>query len=313
MNLLKGIVENNSYKGRMTMSLAKYEIFSTVVEEGSLSRAADKLSLSQSAVSHAITGLEREWGFRLLSRGKSGIRLTQNGEQVLKIVREILRWNEQLSQEISKINGIEGGTVRIGTFTSVSVHWLPDILKSFHENYPNIDVKLVEGDYSAIEEWVVSGAIDFGFVSLPTAYSLESIPLTKDRMQCLLPSGHPLANLRSISPLMLKDEQFIVSKKGSDNDVNRIFKETGLKPKIRFELGDDQAIISMVANGLGVSILPELVLYQVPDNIRVIPIEGDFYRTIGLTAVSVATISPAAKKMIHYIRQAVENPDSPTK
>jgi len=287
------------------MSLAKYEIFSTVVEEGSLSRAADQLNLSQSAVSHALSGLEREWGFTILSRGRAGIQLTQNGEQVLKIVREILRWDEQLSQEVSKINGIEGGTVRLGTFTSVSVHWLPDILKSFHERYPNIKVKLIEGDYMEIEEWVMTGAIDFGFVSLPTAVSLESIPLTKDRMQCLLPSEHPLANLRSISPLMLKDEHFIVSKKGSDNDVNRIFKETGLKPNIRFELGDDQAIISMVANGLGVSILPELVLYQLPENIRVIPIEGDFYRTIGLTTVSLETISPAAKKLMDTIQQAI--------
>lgn len=307
MNLLKAEYEKNSSKGRMTMSLAKYEIFSTVVEEGSLSRAAEKLNLSQSAVSHAITGLEREWGFLLLSRGRSGIKLTQNGEHVLLIVREILKWDEQLSQEISKINGIEGGTVRIGTFTSVSVHWLPEILKAFNEQYPNIEVKLIEGDYIEIEHWVSTGAIDFGFVSLPTAQSLESIPLTKDRMQCLLPSEHPFANEKSISPILLKDEDFIVSKKGSDNDVNRVFMKTGLKPKIKFELGDDQAIISMVANGLGVSILPELILYKVPENIRIIPVEGEFYRTIGLTTVSLKTISPAAKKMMDYIKQAVEN------
>lgn len=294
------------------MSLAKYEIFSTVVESGSLSRAAEKLNLSQSAVSHAIAGLEREWGFLLLSRGRSGIHLTQNGKHVLPIVREVLKWNEQLSQEISKINGIEGGTVRIGTFTSVSVRWLPDILKSFNQQYPNIEVKLIEGDYIEIEHWVATGAIDFGFLSLPTSQSLESIPLTKDRMHCLLPSTHPFANKKSISPLLLKDEDFIVSKKGSDNDVNRVFKKTGLKPKVKFELGDDQAIISMVANGLGVSILPELVLYRVPDNLRVIPIEGEFYRTIGLTTVSLETISPAAKKMINHIKRAVENPDPTT-
>ena len=112
------------------LSLAKFEIFSTVVELGSLTKAGETLGLTQSAVSHAIASLESEWGFSILNRGRSGIHLTSNGERVLKYIREILKWNEEMVQEIANINGLEIGTVRIGTISSVSIHWLPEIMKN---------------------------------------------------------------------------------------------------------------------------------------------------------------------------------------
>lgn len=93
-----------------------------VVELGSLTKAADALGFTQSGVSHAISSLEEELGFTLLLRGRSGVRLTPNGEQLLKPIREMLNWNEQLKQVAASIHGLETGTVRIGTFTSVSVH-----------------------------------------------------------------------------------------------------------------------------------------------------------------------------------------------
>src|SRR6478752_6726153 len=156
-------------KGVMKLSLAKFEIFSTVVELGSLTKAGEILGLTQSAVSHAIASLESEWGFSLLNRGRSGINLTSNGEHVLKYIREILKWNEEMLQEIANINGLEIGTVRIGTFSSVSIQWLPEIMKSFNEYHPSIEIKLLEGDYDDIEHWISTGIVDFGFVSLPTS------------------------------------------------------------------------------------------------------------------------------------------------
>ena len=120
-------------KGMIKLSLAKLEIFNTVVELGGLTKAGEALGLTQSAVSHAIASLESEWGFSILNRGRSGIKLTSNGEHVLKYIREMLKWNEEMHQEIANINGLEIGTVRIGTFSSVSAQWLPEILKNFNE------------------------------------------------------------------------------------------------------------------------------------------------------------------------------------
>jgi len=286
----------------MRMSLAKFEIFNTVVELGSLTEASVKLGLTQSAVSHAISSLETEWGFSILSRGRSGIHLTSNGEEVLQFVREILKWNEKMVQHIGKMNGMEVGTVRIGTFTSVSVQWLPSILNLFNELHPAIEIKLLEGDYEAIEPWVVSGAVDFGFMSLPSMKAFDEIPLKQDRMLCIVSDQHPLAAQEVVRFEQLKNEKFIMPKKSADHDVRRILKENGVVPQIQYELVDDQAIVSMVQHGMGISILPELVLFRVPENVRMIPLEGEYVRSIGLVSTSFKTISPAAKKMIRAIQ-----------
>lgn len=288
--------------GGSEMSIAKFEILKAVVELGSLTKAADVLGLTQSAVSHAIASLESQWGFSLLTRGRSGICLTSNGERVLKYIREILKWNEQLIQDIGAINGIEVGTVRIGTLSSVCIQWLPEIMKQFNKNYPTIEVKLLEGDYDDIKHWILNGDVDFGFVSLPTSESLEIISLKKDRILCILPAKHPLNKQNMIRFEQIKDETFIMPRISCDNDVRRILKENDIIPNIRYELADDQAIISMVQNGMGISILPEMVLHRVPDDVAIVSLEGENYRTIGIAATSFKNISPAGKKFIVCIK-----------
>lgn len=284
------------------MSLAKFEIFSTIVELGSFARAGEKLGLTQSAISHAIASLEAEWGFTILNRGRSGIHLTSNGEYVLKYINEILKLNSNMLQEIANIKGLSIGEVRIGTFSSVSSQWLPEILKTFNDSYPSIEIKLFEGNYDDIEHWILSGMVDFGFVSLPTSHPFDVMPLKKDRMVCILEAQHSLAHQKKVSLEEIKEEPLIMSKKGSDNDLRRLLKEHNIVPNIKFELADDQAIFSMVQHGMGVCILPEMVLYRVPENVCILNLEQDTYRTIGIAALSLTTLAPATKKFIEYLK-----------
>lgn len=284
------------------MTLAKFEIFRSVVELGSLSKAAEALNLTQSAVSHTIASLESDFGFTLLTRGRSGISLTSNGERILLYIREILKWNEQMIQEAAKINGLETGIVRIGTFPSVSVQWLPTIIKQFSEIYPSIDIRLFEGDYNQINNWILDGTIDFGFLSLPTANTFDIIPLKRDKLLCLLPDSHPLCRQKVILFSQIENEPFIMPKSNIDNDVRRIFKAYKVKPKIQYEISEDQAIISMVQNNLGISILPEMILYRIPDTVRIVELEGNHYRSIGIAATLFKKISPGAKKFIDFIQ-----------
>ncbi|MGG3467630.1 LysR family transcriptional regulator [Neobacillus pocheonensis] len=290
------------------MSLAKFEVFSTVVELGSLTEASVKLGLTQSAVSHAIASLESEWGFSILSRGRNGIHLTSNGELVLQYIREVLKWNEQLVQQIAGINGLEVGTVRIGTFSSVTIQWLPEFMSHFNESHPSIEVKLLEGDYDEIEHWISSGAVDFGFLSLPTLKSFEVIPLKKDKIVTIVPDSHHLAHLSEVCFEQIKDELFIMPKISCDNDVRRILKENNVTATIKYELEDDQAIISMVQNGMGISILPEMVVNRVPKSVRILGLEGDHYRSIGIAATSFKNMSPAARKFVKYIQSCFKAP-----
>jgi DNA-binding transcriptional LysR family regulator len=289
------------------MSLVKYEIFSTVVELGSLTKAADTLGLTQSGVSHAIGSLEKEFGFSLLNRSRSGIMLTVNGERVLKPMREMLAWQEQLQQEIAAIKGLQAGTVRLGTFTSVSVHWLPQMIKDFHRDYPGIDIKLVEGDYREIEDGITDGSMDLGFLSLPSRAGLDTLALKKDRMLCILPADHRLAKQPFLSLQQLEGEDFIIPKEGSDYDVRRILEEVIHRPRIKYETTDDYAIIAMVEHGLGISILPELVLQGRNHHFAAVELEDGRYRTLAIAASSFKLLSPAARRFLEYIKRFIES------
>lgn len=284
------------------MSLAKFEIFNTVVELGSLTEASLKLGLTQSAISHALSSLETEWGFSILARGRSGVQLTSNGELILPYIREMLNLNEQMIQQVASINGLEAGVVRVGTFSSVSIQWLPKIMNDFQEHYPSIELKLLEGNYDEITQWILSGEVDFGFLSLPALKSLEVIPLRKDPMLCILPAKHPLAYLNEIDFEQIKTEEMIMPRAGCDSDIRRIFRENNAVPNIKFELTDDQAIFSMVRNGFGISILPEMALYRLPDDIHIASLKSVFVRSIAVAAVSFKNHPPATKKFIEYIQ-----------
>ena len=216
------------------LSIFKFKVFCTIVDAGSMTKAADLLKLSQSGVSHALASLETEFGFPLLTRDRSGIALTSNGVRVLAYVREILHYNERLTHEVAAINGLDVGKVRIGTFTSVSTQWLPEIITRFHSRFPAIDIELLDGNYDEIEDWITNGAVDFGFVSLPTVKLYETMPLKKDSLLCILPDQHPLGHKESISFADIKDEPFIATKWGSYDEIKRILAERSVKLKIKY-------------------------------------------------------------------------------
>ncbi|OUS76995.1 LysR family transcriptional regulator [Paenibacillus sp. MY03] len=282
------------------MSIVKYEIFRKVVEVGSLTSAAESLGLTQSAVSHAIASLEDEFGFLLLVRNRMGVRLTVNGERILKHVHEILSGNEHLKQEVAAINGLEVGTIRIGTFSSVAIHWLPGMMKQFLNDHPSIDIKLVQGNYHEIEVWIKNGEIDFGFLSLPSTESFETIPLEKDRMLCIVSREHPLSQQSCIRYDQIEKEMFIMPTYGCDQDVRRILQLHSCKPHVQFQAGNDHAIIAMVENGLGISIISEMIIKGWTHNVMPIELEDGLYRMLGIAIPSLRNASPATRKFIDH-------------
>ncbi|HWR40534.1 MAG TPA: LysR family transcriptional regulator [Patescibacteria group bacterium] len=289
------------------MAILKYRVFHAVVEAGSLTKAAETLNMTQSGVSHVLSGLESEMGFSLLIRGRSGVSLTSNGERMLKCIRDTLRSEDRLREEVAAIKGLERGQVRIGTFTSVSAQWLPGMIKEFQLCHPALDIRLAEGDYDEIGRWIINGSVDFGFLSLPAPPSLETIPLVKDEMLCILPMGHPLQDQRKISFEQIKEEFFIMPKWGSDDDLRRILHENNVSPKIKYEVTEDQAIIAMVKNGLGISILPAMVLFGNDHGIRALKLEKPACRTIGVACPSLKKASPAARKFLDCVPVWLKN------
>ena len=175
------------------MSLYSYQIFETVVQQGSFAKAADLLYLTPSAISHIISKMETDLGVQLFVRGKTGVRLTANGEQIYPYIEEVLRSSEKLSQKVAQIHGLESGVVRIGTFNSVTVQWLPPIIHAYHKAHPNIEISVQQGGYEDVITWLNNDAVDLGFTSETVLNDLklknaEVTPLYQDRMVCVVPT-----------------------------------------------------------------------------------------------------------------------------
>ena len=282
----------------------KYLILASTVDSGSLTRAADELGCTQSAVSHSIASLESELGFPLIVRNRGGVKLTDEGERIMPAIREILRGEELLSQTASSIRGLDSGTVRIGAFTSVAVHWLPPILKKFQSDYPNVDFKLLNGDYHDVDEWLRNGSIDIGFINLPTDLECECIALMEDRLLAIVPKDSRFASYPKFPLIECETEPFISLLESSDHDARRALDAAGVKPNVRFYTKDDYAVIAMVEQGLGISIMPELLLKDRHDDLLILPIQPEAKRIIGL---AIASNGPATRKFADYVVDFVKS------
>lgn len=292
------------------MTLAKYQALLSVVEQGSFTRAAEELECTQSAVSHSIDSLERELGFALIRRNRAGVRLTGEGERLMPAVRNLLNSAEQLNQTVSDIRGLNEGTVRIGAFTSVAVHWLPGVLKAFQADFPRVEFMLKNGDYYDVEQWLLDGSIDVGFVNVPCALNCECIPLMEDRLLAVLPLGSRFESYPRFPLTECENEPFISLLESSDQDSRRALEAAGVKPNVRFYTKDDYAIIAMVENGLGMSIMPELLLKGRTDRVRVLPTIPEAKRTIGLAIAAGDRAGPATRRFADYVVRFVTEESS---
>ena len=288
------------------MNIAKYQALVTAVEEGSLTIAAEKLGCTQSAVSHSIAGLEEELGFALITRNRSGVRLTPEGERLMPSVRNLLSSAEQLRQTASSIRGLDSGTVRIGSFTSVAVHWLPAILKHFQQDYPKVEIKLLNGDYNDVDRWIRDGSVDIGFITVPSELECKTVALMEDRLLAILPEDSRFSNYPKFPLVECEREPFISLLQSSDHDARRALDAAGVKPNVRYYTKDDYAIIAMVEQGLGISIMPELLLKGRHDRLIKLPLVPEARRTIGMAIAASEKAGPATRRFADYVVKYVK-------
>lgn len=283
------------------MSLVKYEILNKVAEVSSFTKAAEQLGLTQSAVSHAIASLEKEFNFDLVHRSRTGVKLTSEGQSMLLAMRQVLAAKELLEQEAANILGLTKGTVRLGVFSSISSNWMPEIIQIMEEHSPGIRIELREGDYYEIEQWLLQGEVDCGFLNVTKSEQFQFIPLRQDRLLCIVSEKSPLYKQDVVKLEQLAEEPFIMPVYKGAHDVKMIFEQNNVKPNIRFELYDEMGIISMIVHHLGITILPQMFINVLPSTLRAIPLEQDRYRTIGLAMKH--KLSPATKKFVEILQE----------
>ncbi len=284
------------------MNTVKYQVFLTVAELGSLTAAGDRLGYTQSGVSRIIADMEVEFGFPLFTRSKGGAALTADGAKLIAPMREVINSDELLRQTVSAINGLLSGRVRVGMFSSVAVHWAPDIICGFNRLYPSIDIEIFAGLYQEIEEMILDERLDCGFITKSTHKDLNSIALTRDKMLAVLPKGHPFEGFDALPIDLISGDDFIIPGEGSNYDIGQLFGANGITPKVRYTLRDDYAAIAMVERGIGITILPELVLSGHDENVTTLELCPACFRTIGIASRPHKGISPAARAFVDYVR-----------
>ena len=285
----------------MDTNLQKYLALIKTVDCGSFTKAAAILNYSQSGISRMINDLEQEWGVALLERSRSGVRLTSDGVKLLPYAQKVCQDYDKLQAQVDEISGLEAGLIRIGTFSSVATHWLPKIIKKFQADYPHIDYELLLGDYTEIETWIAEGRVDCGFLKLPTRPEFETIFLEQDPLLVVLPQKHPLAKLPKVSVQELLNYPFMLLDKGEQSEVGELLEQCGIHPQVHFTTWDDYAIMSMVESGLGIAILPQLILRRAPYKLVLKELAIPAFRKIGLALREKKTASQAVKRFLDYL------------
>lgn len=288
------------------MSVTKYQVFLTVATCGGFTKAAEELHFTQSGVSHTIAALENELGVPLFVRNRGGVTLTADGRTLLPYIQALWDDANRLEQKAADLQGLETGLVRVATFNSVSVQWLPYMLKSFREKYPHIDFELLPCvENNQLETAVLTGQADCCFLSLPSTSPLDSWLLHRDQWKVIVPYGHPMAGRDPFPAENLATEPFILLQEKSDHEVAAVFDRLGIRPNIQYILRDDLSILAMVSNGLGISIMPELMLEHCPYPLVACSLPEPFYRNIGLAVKDKNTLSLSTRRFMEHARHWV--------
>jgi len=218
--------------------------------------------------------------------------------------RIILEQVECIRQETAEALGIETGKLRIGSLSSVLKGVLPSLLGSFRRSYPGIEVTLLEGTDQEVYQWLMSRAVDVSVVTLPSA-NVDTIPLVTDEMVAVLPANHLLAKHSTIQIEQIASDPFIMSKGGCEPLIRTIFEGVGVTPHVAFEASDMGAVLAMVQEDLGVTIVPRLALPAASLHASVLSFDPPVHRRLGLAVRSYASLSPAMKAFLRHIEERV--------
>lgn len=282
------------------METSRCKAFLSAAETGSFTLAAKQLNYTPSGVSQLVTALEKELGFSLLARTTKGVVLTESGRIMLPAIRELLIQESRISELASEINGVLVGSVTIAAFSSIATHWLPSVIRSFQQDYPNIRIKLMEGIRQEVMKWLDDHTADMAFVSYQEPMKYEWIPLAEDPMLAILPKDHPSAGDASYPLAKCCEESFIMPALGRDDDVAALFEARGIVPNIRFTTIENFATMAMVEQGLGISVMNNLITEKRICDVVKLPLDPPASITLGIALPSRSGASPAVKKFMEY-------------
>ena len=288
------------------MESKKLEALLMAVDLGSFTKAAEVLGYTQSGLTHMMNSLEKEVGFTLLERGRSGVRLTEEGERIAPAVREFLQANARLDSVIEQVASSRTEIIRVSAYASIAMHWLPGIIQRFREECPDVDVDIRMADHVDVPyELLAQGKMDAILVSPQDEGQYELVHLADDPMFAVLPKDFDTQGMTAFPLAAFEARDFIMPSQGFDKDIMRIFNRIGVKPHILQTWVDDPTVISMVSHGLGVSMMTELTVRGRTDGVKLLPVEPASSRELGLTVRSLDAASDGLRHFIDCTKRVV--------
>ena len=292
-----------------TMELDSLRLFVDLAETGSFSKTAERMYLSQSAVSQRIRALELEFGQILveLGKGRPGAQFTESGQRFLDAAREIIARTDALKREIAEMGETVGGSLRVATVYSIGLHALTPRLKAFLVRYPQVNLHLEYLRTDRIYEALDAGTIDCGIVACPRERNyVEIVPLEEEEMVVIMPPGHPLAGQDAVCVAQLEGLPFIAF----DADIptrpltDTLLHEHNVAVDIVQAFDNIETIKQVVEIGLGVAIVPEpTVRRESREGILVaLPLEDvNFNRPTGILLRKGRTRSRALSRFVETL------------
>ncbi len=247
----------------MAFSLRQIQFFIAVAENGSISGAAQELAVSQSTITEALKELEADLGVTLLQRHARGVAVTHKGQLFLRhaerIWLDVTDARRALTADIPTVNG----RLVLGVTSLVAGYVLADILARFRRAFPGVDVSVVEDGHDHLEHLLLNGEIDLALVIISGLHNTDSLRaeiLDAYPLRVWLPLGHPLAARASISlPAIAALPQIVLDLDEIEESADQVWRASGLRPNVVFRTRSVEAVRSLVATGMGISVLPELV------------------------------------------------------
>jgi DNA-binding transcriptional LysR family regulator len=284
--------------------------FKTVAEQQSFTRAAKKLRIAQPAISQQIKTLEEELEVKLLVRTKRSVKLTAAGQAFLREAKQILDRVEQSRVEVRRAAQGETGTLSIGVFKMGSFLFLPELIDAYRTRYPAVRIHLHEQTPSEQLDSLELGSIDVGLTfALPKMRAGRFVQelLYRDCVVAVLPHRHPLAHSQKISLVKLANENWVILNRSSAPELvdgfKLVCKNAGFSPRVVNEPGTMQAVLAMVAAGVGVSLGPNCISRFYHDRLAFIPIQPDAPRLDLVAAPPEGDPPPTVAAFLDMLRQ----------
>lgn len=286
------------------MNAKKWNALLTAVRLGSFSKAAEALDYTQSGITHMMNSLEEQVGFPLLQRRWDGVRLTEEGEALLPAIQAVVDSNEELQRQLALVGSGRFEQVCIGTYASVSVHWLAETLARLHREMPNTELELRIGSRQELTDWLAGGSLQLALADRLEVRGADWIPLYDDPLLAVLPASHPAAAGPVFDPSALEDLPMLAAADGAVGG-NQLRHFLPGEPDVHISTEDEGVLLSMIRRGVGFSIMSELCIRDRTEGVAVLPLPEPMCRHLGLTRLDTAPkSSPAVRKLLQLLQEA---------